>query len=107
MKILEKKLNIVFYLNEDLKAIRFYDGEKVLCLYPVYVRVTYNRITTRFVYGNVWYPLIKSHHINQDPFFLKQKNLIEMFVQEEIDMYGDKYRITGIGSRFDCIHLGA
>jgi len=104
--IMDKKVTIKYFLNEDLSPAVYYTEEGIeLNLFPLYVRVTYNRQSTRFKFS-------PSIHIEQnadiEEFFKERKieflltekeEIIERLIRYEANSYGEKFTLKGLGNR--------
>ena len=97
MVINGKKLTIVFFLNKDVKS-RKAKVENIL-LYPLYVRVSYNRRNTKFAIGNSWYAESVEEDLNDNEVLITIKGIIEKIVAYEAKNIGDRYEIKGLGKR--------
>jgi hypothetical protein len=94
----EKKVSTTFYLHEGIKPVIGDNGEE---LFPVYVRVNYNRNNTQFRYiGGPLLPVEASITIQDRSFVKVIGDLIERIVEFEAEKYGDKYTLKGLNKRF-------
>ena len=101
----EKKVSVKFFLNKDVKP-SLYDDVK---LYPVYVRVTYNRKNTKFKaaidQATLWIrEEFEDHYLldekNRKSFEEIEQALIDI-VGYEAERLGDKFTLKGIGQRLE------
>lgn len=104
----DKKITIKYFLNEDVNpSIYYIEANKRLALYPVYVRVTYNRKSTKFKFvpsihiekGRDVEEFFKEKDISK--FILRSNDLIHRVITYEIGMFGDKFSLNGFGIRFN------
>lgn len=97
MVINGKKLTVKFFLNKEVK------GKQVniegIIQYPLYVRVTYNRSTTKFIAGNNWFPEFEESHLEENPTLQGVKSAIEKIVEYEVKNSTGDYKIAGLGDR--------
>lgn len=92
-----KKVTVKLFLNKDIKSrVSSVDDE---ALFPVYVRVTFNRKNTKFKL-NAWYKDGFEDHAEHHPEFIGIKDKIEKIVRFESNAMGDKYTVAGLGKRF-------
>lgn len=103
--IMDKKVTIKYFLNKDLSPAVYYTEEGRINLFPLYIRVTYNRESTRFKFS-------PSIHIEEntdiDQFFIDRKieyisddkkEIIERLVRYEVEKFGKKFTLRGLGNR--------
>ena len=97
----QKTISIKFFLNKDVKVQESeIDGA---ALYPVYVRVTYNRRNTKFRIQEWWYKEEFEGHLEELPEFKDTKVIIEQIVRFESDTLGEKYSVRGLADRY-CVY---
>ncbi|MCB0583673.1 MAG: hypothetical protein KDD10_30615 [Phaeodactylibacter sp.] len=106
----EKKINITYYLNKNLKPFEV-NGEKQ---YRVYATIGYNRMNTKILF------FVHEHgYLTEDQFeefFVKKTNPtineqvrgfeqnVTKIIRFEAKEVGDKYSISGISDRLDHYH---
>ena len=105
----EKKITIKYFVNTGAKPI-FHNG---VTTYPLYLSITYNRVTTKIKIEQINEPL-RSVYLEGEDYrvidnpqdFLKgfnslyyDKNIIEKIIRNEIRINGDDFSILGIGQR--------
>jgi hypothetical protein len=104
---MDKKITIKYFLNEDISPAVYYgESNKRLLLYPVYVRITHNRKSTRFKFlpsvhieaGSDVEEYFKEKHI----FHLieKSNDLINRVVDFEVGMSDNIFSLNGFGARY-------
>lgn len=97
MDVNGKKVTVKFYLNQDVKGRRLKIGEGVM--FPLYVRVTYNRKTTRFPLANNWFPKKNEENLEDIKELKTFKTIIEKVIAFEVNRVGESYQISGLGDR--------
>jgi len=104
---MDKKVTIKYFLNEDISpAVYYIDVNKRLSLYPVYVRVTYNRKSTRFKFlPSVHVELgsdVEEYFSKKGIYYLieRNNNLINRVIDFEVGMYSENFSLNGFGSRY-------
>ncbi|MEL7249902.1 MAG: hypothetical protein AAFO03_15850 [Bacteroidota bacterium] len=97
MEVGGKKINVKYYLNQEVKGkrINFNDAP----FFPLYVRVTYNRKTTRFSVANNWFPLHQEPNLETITELHSFKEVIGKVVAFEVNRYKEKFRLSGLGER--------
>ena len=76
----EKKINIRYYLNKNLKHLQV--GEDVQ--YKLYVRVTYDRMNTAFLFFVPGYGYLTEEQFHD--FFVKRTNPV---INEQVEKFED------------------
>ncbi len=139
----EKKITVKFYLNKERKSrflfqnngnlgsteihVNKFNKVKLVLpsdsneeggieLYPVYVRVTYNRKNTQFKlilpnqdYSTILFPLESEingvENYKYKDAIAKKKRLIERVVRAEIEKKGDSFNLNGIAERISSYEI--
>lgn len=92
-----KKLTVKFFLNKEVKGKRINVGPNTK--YPLYIRVTYNRSSTKFIAGNNWFDESVEADLEEMPTLKGVKSAIEKIVEYEVKNASGKYKIVGLGDR--------
>lgn len=104
---MDKKITIKYFLNETINpAVYYVEPNKRLLLYPVYVRVVYNRKSTRFKFlpsihlevGSDIEESFKKKNIYH--LIERNNNLISRVIYYEIEEFEDDFSLKGFGSRY-------
>jgi len=103
---MKKKVTINYFLNDELNPVVYYDRDSnKLELYPLYIRIIYNRKTTRFrFYPNVHIEKNSDIHVffreRNIAFLLEdKKRLIEKLIRYESELLNEKFTLKGLGDR--------
>jgi hypothetical protein len=92
----EKKVSTTFYIHEGIKPVIGDNGEE---LFPVYVRVNYNRNNTQFRMLGPLFPKEASSSLQDQEYVKVLGDVIEKIVEHEARKYGDRHTLKGLNKR--------
>lgn len=93
---IDKKVSTKYYLNTNLKPHIDEEGRE---LYPIYVRVTFNRNNTQFRIHKKGIVIERQSDLDSHPWIQSMDKLIVNIVEFEYGKMGEGYTLKGLNKR--------